>query len=90
MVRKKIVIDNHTGLHLRPAGTFCKAAIQFESKITVQKITKNENVTANAKSVLSVLGACIKDRDEIEIICEGEDEEEALQEMIRVVENELI
>ena len=86
MVRKKIVIDNPTGLHLRPAGTFCKAAIQFESKITVQKITKNENVTANA----SVLGACIKDRDEIEIICEGEDEEEALQEMIRVVENELI
>ena len=83
MVRKKIVIDNPTGL-------FCKAAIQFESKITVQKITKNENVTANAKSVLSVLGACIKDRDEIEIICEGEDEEEALQEMIRVVENELI
>ena len=90
MVRKKIVIDNPTGLHLRPAGTFCKAAIEFESKITVQKITKNENVTANAKSVLSVLGACIKDRDEIEIICEGEDEEEALQEMIRVVENELI
>ena len=43
MVRKKIVIDNPTGLHLRPAGTFCKAAIQFESKITVQKITKNEN-----------------------------------------------
>ena len=85
MVRKKIVIDNPTGLHLRPAGTFCKAAIQFESKITVQKITKNENVTANAKSVLSVLGACIKYRDEI-----GEDEEEALQEMIRVVENELI
>ena len=39
MVRKKIVIDNPTGLHLRPAGTFCKAAIQFESKITVQKIT---------------------------------------------------
>lgn len=90
MVRKKIVIDNPTGLHLRPAGAFCKAAIRFDSKITVQKITKNENVTANAKSVLSVLGACIKDRDEIEIICEGKDEEEALREMIRVVENELI
>ena len=57
MVSQKVVIKNPTGLHLRPAGTFCKAAIQFESKITVQKITKNENVTANAKSVLSVLGA---------------------------------
>ena len=96
MVRKKIVIDNPTGLHLRPAGTFCKAAIQFESKITVQKITKNENVTANAnRKVHYPVKVClqdtsIKDRDEIEIICEGEDEEEALQEMIRVVENELI
>jgi len=38
MVRKKIVIDNPTGLHLRPAGTFCKAAIQFESKGRVLKI----------------------------------------------------
>lgn len=35
--------------------------------------------TANAKSVLSVLGACIKSGDEIEIVCEGEDEEEALK-----------
>lgn len=90
MVSKKLVIDNPTGLHLRPAGTFCKSAIQFESEITVCKKTKFEDVTANAKSVLSVLGACIKDGDEIEIICEGEDEEEALIEMVRVIENELI
>ena len=60
MVRKKIVIDNPTGLHLRPAGTFCKAAIQFERKSQFRKFTKNENVTANAKSVLSVLGRVIK------------------------------
>ena len=60
--------------------------MQFQSLIT---FTFRES-TANAKSVLIVVGACIKDRDEIEIICEGEDEEEALQEMIRVVENELI
>ena len=101
MVRKKIVIDNPTGLHLRPAGILCKDAMQFKSHITFRY---RDNI-ANAKSVLSVLGACIKsgdeielsvlgacikDRDEIEIICEGEDEEEALQEMIRVVENELI
>ena len=89
MVRKKIVIDNPTGLHLRPAGTFCKAAIQFESKITVQKITKNENVTANAKSVLSVLGACVKSGDEIEFHCDGPDEKEALETMVKAVEDGL-
>ena len=29
------------------------------------------NSTANAKSVLSVLGACVKSGDEITFICEG-------------------
>ena len=46
-------------------------------------------MTANAKSVLSVLGACIKSGDEINIICEGDDEEEALREMVRIVEDGL-
>ena len=89
MVSQKVVIDNPTGLHLRPAGIFCNTAVQFDCKITVLKKTKQENVTANAKSVLSVLGACIKSGDEIEIVCEGADEEEALKEMIQLVEDGL-
>ena len=78
MVSDKVVIKNPTGLHLRPAGLFCKTAMQYKSKITVYKKMKNEEVNANAKSVLSVLGACIKSGDEITIICEGEDEEVAI------------
>ena len=83
MVSEKVAIKNPTGLHLRPAGLFCRTAMQYGSKITVEKKTKSEDVTANAKSVLSVLGACIKSGDEINIICEGEDEETALREMVR-------
>ena len=71
MVNGKVKIKNPTGLHLRPAGLFCKTAMQFQSKITVLKKTKHEDVTANAKSVLSVLGACIKSGDEIQITCES-------------------
>lgn len=74
MVSGKVVIKNPTGLHLRPAGLFCKTAMQYKSKITVHKELRHEEITANAKSVLSVLGACVKSGDEIEIICEGEDE----------------
>ena len=85
MVSGKVVIKNPTGLHLRPAGLFCKTAMQFKSKITVHTKTRHEDVTANAKSVLSVLGACIKSRDEIEIVCEGEDEEKALEMMTGLV-----
>ena len=29
MVSRKVVISNPTGLHLRPAGLFCKAAAEF-------------------------------------------------------------
>ena len=85
----KVRIKNPTGLHLRAAGLFCKTAMQFNWKNTVLKKTKHEDVTANAKSVLSVLGACIKSGDEIEIICEGADEEEALREMVQLVQDGL-
>ena len=85
MVSGKVRIKNPTGLHLRPAGLFCRRAMQFESKITVHKKSRNEDVTANAKSVLSVLGACVKSGDEIEIVCEGKDEKKALDVMVQLV-----
>ncbi len=85
MVSQKVVIQNPTGLHLRPAGILCKTAMQFKSLITFTF----ENTTANAKSVLSVLGACVRSGEEIEIICEGVDEKAALKAMIEVVESGL-
>ena len=85
MVSKKAVITNPTGLHLRPAGLFCKTAMQFQCNIRFH----SKNTIANAKSILSILGACIKKDDEIEIICEGVDEVEALAEMIRIIEDGL-
>ena len=85
MVSRKVVIANPTGLHLRPAGIFCNTAVQYDCKITFQHNT----TTANAKSVLSVLGACIKKGVVIELICEGVDEEEALAAMVKAVEDGL-
>ena len=85
MVSQKVVIKNPTGLQLRPAGILCKEALQFKSLITF-KFREN---TANAKSVLSVLGACVKCGDEIEFVCEGEDEAEALKTLVEAVENGL-
>ncbi|MCI7322428.1 MAG: HPr family phosphocarrier protein [Lachnospiraceae bacterium] len=85
MVSQKIRIMNPTGLHLRPAGNLCKEAMKFKSKITFDY----SGNTANAKSVLSVLGACIKSGDEITLICEGEDEQEALHTLVTYVESGL-
>lgn len=85
MVSKKVTVKNITGLHLKPAAFFCKEAMKFKSLITFTF----EHTTANAKSVLSVLGACVKCGDEIEIVCEGTDEKEALDALIKAVEDGL-
>lgn len=85
MVSQKVKIINPTGLHLRPAGNLCNEALKFQSTIKFQY----KNTTANAKSVLSVLGACVKCGDEIEFLCEGEDEEAALRAMTELVESGL-
>ena len=85
MVSQKVVIKNPTGLHLRPAGNLCREAMQFKSLITFSF----RETTANAKSVLSVLGACVKSGDEIELHCDGADEEEALHSLVAAIENGL-
>ena len=85
MISQKVVIKNPTGLHLRPAGNLCKEAMKYKSMIT---FAYRDNV-ANAKSVLSVLGACIKCGDEIELMCEGEDEAQALEALVSAIENGL-
>ena len=82
MVEQNVKICNPTGLHLRPAGIFCQEAMKYTSKITFQYGNNNE---ANAKSVLSVLGACVKSGDEIVLRCEGEDEQEALSALVSLI-----
>ena len=85
MVAEKIKITNPTGLHLRPAGNLCREAMKYKSRVTFNYNTN----TANAKSVLSVLGACIKCGDEITLNCEGEDEEKALSALSEFIKNGL-
>ena len=85
MVTKKVKIINPTGLHLRPAGILCNEAVKYKSTIHF-KYGDND---ANDKSVVRTLGAGIKSGEEIEFVCEGEDEEEAMAAMIAAVESGL-
>lgn len=85
MVSQKTTIKNLTGLHITPAGLLCETAAQFKSKISF----RYKDATGNAKSMLSILGAGIKRGDQIELICEGDDEAEALTAMLKVIEDGL-
>lgn len=81
MVSKTFVIKNTAGLHLKPSAALCSEAIKYKSAITLSY----GNVTANAKSVINVLAACVKENSTITIICEGEDEQEALENLGQLI-----
>lgn len=85
MVSQDVKIKNPTGLHLRPAGNLCREAMKFKCKVTIQ-YGENRKNTANAKSVLSVLGACIKYGNEVTLVCDGEDEEKALETLVAYID----
>lgn len=82
MVTQKIVVAEPSGLHLRPAGKLCEMCLEYQSKIQIRKGTN----TANAKSVLGILAARVQQGDEIEIICEGTDEDEALAALVTAIQ----
>lgn len=85
MVTAEVEIKNYLGIHLRPAALFCEEAQKYSCKITFQV----RNVTANAKSVLSVLAAGVKQHEMISLSCDGEDEEQALLALVNLIEGGL-
>ena len=82
MVKKMITIADQGGLHLRPAGQLCQKAIEYTCKI--QMVIGNK--TFNLKSVLSVLSAQVTGSQEIELICDGDQEELALEKIACLLE----
>lgn len=85
MVSEKIKIINDQGLHLRPTNVLCQETLKYQCSIKI-KVRDKE---ANAKSFLNVLAAQIKQGDEITLICDGEDEKEAMEAVKSLIENGL-
>lgn len=87
MVSQKVEVRNLSGLHLRPAAVLCNKALEFQCSISFNYEEGTGN--ANAKSVLSVLGACVRRGDVIELVCEGSDEEAALKALVDCIQSGL-
>jgi phosphocarrier protein len=85
MLRKKMTVNIPAGLHLRPISVLCNRSIDFKSSITL----KIRDKSVNAKSVLGILSACVKSGDEIELICDGPDEAEAMDTLSHMIQDEL-
>lgn len=85
MVSKKIIIKDELGLHMRPASLLAKMAATYESSV---KIMFNDKAF-DCKSVMFLMTACIKYNSEIELVCDGPDEEKALAELSAFLESDM-
>ena len=85
MYSRTVTIINPTGLHARPASEFVKTAGQFACDIKLKK-AGDENLI-NAKSIVFLLSMGLHKGTEIEIIADGNDEKEAVDTLLSLIES---
>ena len=85
MVKREMTITNNIGLHARPATFFIQKANTFKSSIWIEK----EDRKVNAKSLLGVLSLGIAKGMVVTLVAEGQDENEAVEGLINLVQNGL-
>jgi phosphocarrier protein HPr len=78
-----IKIQNPTGLHARPASIIVKCALGFQSSISIKKGEKEVNL----KSLISLLSLGICKNDEILLKADGIDENQAIENIVSVLDN---
>lgn len=85
MYAKTITIKNRTGLHARPASEFVRCAGTFTSRITIGKTGSEDR--ANAKSIVMLLSLCLVQGTEVEISAKGDDEQQAVNALVALIES---
>ena len=85
----QVVVTDAVGLHARPAALFVKLSNQFEAAIRIRNLS-DAGEWVNAKSILSLLTAGVKQNDLVEIEAEGSDEETAAAKLEALVRSDFM
>lgn len=71
------IVTDPEGIHARPAGLLVKKASSYKSNIFIQKDEKK----MDAKKILAVMSLGVKNGQEVTILIDGDDENEAYDEL---------
>ncbi len=83
MTRRDVRITNRLGLHARAAARFVHTANRFRARITAAR----DGRSMDGKSILGILLLAASQGSTLTLEAEGEDEEEALEALARLVES---
>ncbi len=82
VIQKPIQIVNKLGMHARPAALLVQIASKFKSKIELQ----SDDLKVNAKSIMGVMMLAAGFGSTLTIIVDGEDAEQAVQELEALIQ----
>jgi len=83
MVERSVTISNRAGIHARPAALVVQATKDFKCNVYFEKGQDR----INAKSIMGVITLGAAYGTEIKIIAEGEDEQTAVDTLVRLFES---
>jgi phosphocarrier protein len=83
MISELVVIKNKNGLHARPASQLVRLASQFSAEIKIMK----DGLEVNGKSIMGVMMLAAETGSELLFEIEGDDEKEAFQSILQLIEN---
>lgn len=77
MITKKMTINIPTGLEARPVALLVQVASRYESSIYVEC----EEMKVNAKSIMGMMSLGLAAGEEVNVIANGSDEQEAIEDI---------
>ena len=80
-------VINKLGLHARPASDLALKAKEFSSIITIKNLSNSEAKAINARAMMKILATSIKMGCIIEISAEGDDEQQAVKDIVKLFES---
>ena len=83
MVEKEVIVTSDAGIHARPAMMLVKEAMKFNCSVKLIR----DDIEADCKSIMSVLGLAIVSGTKLKIVTEGEYEDEIANILISMIEN---
>ena len=82
MTEQMVTIINRAGIHARPAAVLVNSIKDLKATIYLEKGTDR----INAKSIMGILTLAATYGTELKVIAEGEDENEAVETIVRLFE----
>ncbi len=86
MLKETIVVGLKNGLEARPAALFVQIASKYESHISILLTDKQ----VNAKSIMGMMSLGAIKGQEITLLVDGEDEDEAMEALVDFLTSEQV